>query len=62
MVAEPVNMSADGKAFCLTSSYWKTAAGDYAHNVERNQRTMIAEPIRIGTMPSPDGEMRGGKQ
>ena len=42
------------KAYCLTARYngacpWNT--------IERKQRTMIAEPIRVGTMPKINGEL-----
>ncbi|WP_024831629.1 DNA cytosine methyltransferase [Ruminiclostridium josui] len=43
MAAEPVGITADGKAYCLTSTYYK---GPMLENtLERGQRSMIAEPV-----------------
>lgn len=45
MAAEPVGITGDGKAYCLTSSYFK---GPVLENtLERGQRSMIAKPVRI---------------
>ena len=42
------------KAYCLTARY-NGAIPD--NTIERKQRTMIAEPIRVGTMPKINGEL-----
>lgn len=42
------------KAHCLTARY-NGAIPD--NTIERKQRTMIAEPIRVGTMPKINGEL-----
>lgn len=44
MVAEPVGVTADSKSFCLTASYNGACAWN---TIERNQRTMVAEPVYI---------------
>lgn len=51
MVAEPVNVTKDGKAKALRAS----ADKDGIHNLvcnEYDKRTCVAEPVRIGTYPS----------
>jgi len=55
MAAEPVGVTDDGKAYVLTASYYK---GPLLENtIERKQRSMVAEPIRIGTFPNGNGEL-----
>ena len=47
-----------GKAHVLTASYNGAVIWN---SIERSQRTMVAEPVRVGTMPSPNGELKGGQ-
>lgn len=52
------NLTGKEKAYCLTARYngacpWNT--------IERKQRTMIAEPVRIGTYPNPEGEIKNSQ-
>lgn len=47
MVAEPVNITADGKAKALRAS----ADKDGIRN-DKDKRTCVAEPVRVGTYPS----------
>lgn len=52
------DLTDNDKLFCLTASYngavpWNT--------IERAQRTMVAEPIRIGCYPSPDGTLKNSQ-
>lgn len=52
------DLTGNDKSFCLTSSYggavpWNT--------IERNQRNMVAEPVRIGDLPNARGEISGSQ-
>lgn len=52
------DLTGNDKSFCLTSSYggavpWNT--------IERNQRNMVAEPVRIGDLPNAKGEISGSQ-
>ena len=56
MVAVPVNPTADGKAQCLRATCYKDGIRNIAgNNVDR--KTGIAEPIRVGALPRPNGEL-----
>ena len=56
MVAEPVNITVDGKAQCLRASYYKDGIRNLiANNVDK--KTCVAEPIRVGSLPRPNGEL-----
>lgn len=50
MVASPVVPTGDGKAYCLTSSYQFGMAID--NTLERGQRSLVAEPVRLGDIGS----------
>lgn len=41
------------KAYCLDASYYKGSSPE--HSLEKSVRTMVAEPIRIGTIENDDG-------
>lgn len=43
MAAEPVGITEDGKAYCLTSTYYK--GPQIENTLERSQRSMVAEPV-----------------
>lgn len=48
------DLSQNDKSYCLTARYqgavpWNT--------LERSQRTMVIEPIKVGSMPRPNGEL-----
>lgn len=49
MVAEPVATTPEGKAFCLTSNY---PGAHIPHSWEKSVRSMVAEPVRVGTYPN----------
>lgn len=51
MAAEPVNMTADGKAQCLRATYYKDGIRNMVGNT-RDRKTCVAEPVRIGTIDS----------
>ena len=51
MAAEPVNMTADGKARCLRATYYKDGIRNPVGNTV-DCKTCVAEPVRIGTIES----------
>ena len=51
MAAEPVNMTADGKAQCLRATYYKDGIRNMVGNTI-DRKTCVAEPVRIGTIDS----------
>lgn len=56
MVAIPVNLTSDGKAQCLRATCYKDGVRNIAgNNVDR--KTGVAEPIRVGALPRPNGEL-----
>lgn len=56
MVAEPLNVTEDGKAQCLRATYYKDGIRNLVGNTV-DRRTCVAEPIRVGGMPRPSGEV-----
>ena len=60
-IAEPVGTTKDGKAYCLTSGYSNGSGekiGNYAaHTLEKGCESMVAEPIQVGSLPRPNGEL-----
>ncbi len=50
-IAEPVNVTADGKAQCLRATYYKDGIRNMVGN-DIDRKTCAAEPIRIGTIDS----------
>lgn len=51
VAAEPVNVTADGKAQCLRATYYKDGLRNMVGNTV-DRKTCVAEPIRIGTIES----------
>ena len=51
MKAEPVNITADGKAQCLRATYYKDGIRNMVGNTV-DRKTCVAEPVRIGTIES----------
>ena len=49
LVAEPVNITQDGKAQCLRATYYKDGIRNMAGN-DVDRKTCVAEPVRIGTI------------
>lgn len=49
LVAEPVNITRDGKAQCLRATYYKDGIRNMVGNTV-DRKTCVAEPIRIGTI------------
>ena len=56
LVAEPVNITRDGKAQCLRATYYKVGIRDMVGNTV-DRKTCVAEPIRVGTYPTSDGRL-----
>lgn len=56
MAAEPVNMTADGKAQCLRATYYKDGIRNMVGNTV-DRKTCVAVPVRVGAMPNKDGEV-----
>lgn len=48
------SLSSNKKSYCLTASYNGACAWN---TLERCQREMVAEPIRVGALPRPNGEL-----
>ena len=55
-VAEPVNMTADGKAQCLRATCYKDGIRNMVGN-DVDKRTCVAETVRVGSLPRPNGEL-----
>ena len=47
MAAEPINTDANGKAFCVTSRYYKGFGNNPGKCLEKHRDSMVAEPINI---------------
>ena len=47
MAAEPINTDANGKAFCVTSRYYKGFGNNPGKCLEKHRDSMIAEPINV---------------
>jgi DNA (cytosine-5)-methyltransferase 3A len=57
-VAEPVSFpfgETNGKAFAPTSSYWK--GQPLGKILDKSQRSHVAETVRVGSLPRPNGEL-----
>lgn len=61
MIAEPVNVTSDGKAQCLRATCYKDGIRNMVgNNVDR--KTCVAESVYVGELPGHNGEYRNGKQ
>lgn len=59
-VAIPVNVTADGKAHCLRATCYKDGIRNMVMT-KIDRKTCVAEPVRIGCYPSPDGTIKNGQ-
>lgn len=50
MVAEPINTDANGKAFCVTSRYYKGFGNNPGKCLEKHRDSMVAEPVECKTI------------
>ena len=61
MTFEPVGTTKDGKSYCLTSGYSNGSGekiGNYVtHTLEKGCKSMVAESVRVGALPRPNGEL-----
>jgi site-specific DNA-cytosine methylase len=56
LYACPINTTENGKAQCLRASCYKDGIRNLiANNVDK--KTCVAEPIRVGSLPRPNGEL-----
>lgn len=55
-VAEPVNVTANGKAQCLRATCYKDGIRNIVGN-DIDKKTGVAEPVRVGALPRPNGEL-----
>lgn len=55
-ISEPVNMTADGKAQCLRATCYKDGIRNMVGN-DVDKRTCVAETVRVGSLPRPNGEL-----
>lgn len=65
-VAEPINSTADGKASTVMAGYYKYGTATMITNKgfkggANGVAERVIEPIRVGTMPSPDGTLKQGQ-
>ena len=60
MAAEPVNMTADGKARCLRATYYKDGIRNLVGNTV-DCKTCVAKPVRVGDMPNAAGKISGSQ-
>lgn len=57
MVAEPISVNdSNGKAQCIRATYYKDGIRNLVGN-KVDRRTCVAEPIRVGSLPRPNGEL-----
>lgn len=60
-VAEPINMTADGKSQTLKAQYCKNSVANFCYYSSTYGASGVAEPIndilQVGAMPRPDGEI-----
>lgn len=56
MIAEPVNVTADGKAQCLRATCYKDTVRNIVGN-DIDRKTGVAESVRVGALPRPNGEL-----
>ena len=60
LVAEPINVTADGKAHTLKAQYYKNGIANFVSN-DGFDATAVIEPIndilQVGAMPRPDGKI-----
>lgn len=55
-ISEPVNTTVDGKAQCLRATCYKDGICNMVGN-DVDKRTCVAETVRVGSLPRPNGEL-----
>lgn len=63
MVAAPVNVTEDGKSQVLKANYYKSSVANFFNGDDgmKFAATGVAEPIRVGCYPSPDGTIKNSQ-
>ena len=56
MIAEPINVCQDGKSHTIKAQYFKTGIASFITN-GGHVATAVAEPVRVGALPRPNGEL-----
>lgn len=56
---EPVNVTDDGKAQVLKANYYKSSVANFFNGIGgmKFASTGVCEPVRVGALPRPDGEL-----
>ncbi len=57
MVAEPINITDDGKSKTIMAQYYKNGIANFIRDSGNYASTGVAEPIRVGSLPRPNGEL-----
>ena len=60
-VAEPVNTTPDGKSQTIKAQYQNTSTVNVCCYKSTYGATGVAEPIRVGSLPRPNGELSGSQ-
>lgn len=55
-IAEPVNVTVEGKEQCLRATSYKDGIRNMVGN-DVDKRTCVAETVRVGSLPRPNGEL-----
>ena len=61
MACEPVNTTADGKSQTIKAQYQQTSPLNICKYTSTYGASGVAEPVRVGCMPSPDGELKNSQ-
>ena len=56
-VAEPVNVTADGKSQTIKAQYQQSSPANFFGYTSTYGATGVAEPVRVGSLPRPNGEL-----
>ena len=57
MIAEPVNITDDGKSQTLKAQYHKNSVANFCCYSSTYGASGVTEPIRVGALPRPNGEL-----
>ena len=64
MVAEPLNITSDGKAITLKAQYYKNGTANLLNDNSKGGKyaaSGVAEPVRVGDLPNDKGEISGSQ-
>ena len=57
MVVEPVNITNEGKSQTIKAQYQQSSIANFCKYTSTYGATGVAEPIRVGALPRPNGEL-----